>query len=97
MAMNRFQRPLGDLPYRKLYLVVAEGSKTEPQYFSMFNDEQAFFRVKCFNGKHASAPPKLLALMKKQLSAEGLKDSDEAWIVVDKDSWTDEQLRILLQ
>jgi len=92
MGNIRFQRPLGNRPYRKLYLIVAEGSKTEPQYFSMFNSDEAYFRVKCYHGKHASAPPQLLKLMTAQKKSEGLKLTDEAWIVVDKDTWTDLQL-----
>ena len=30
--------------------------------------------------------------MKKHLEKEGLKKTDEAWLVVDKDQWSDEHL-----
>ena len=35
--------------------------------------------------------------MTDHLESEGLKPSDEAWLVVDKDQWTDEQLTQLHQ
>lgn len=35
--------------------------------------------------------------MSDHLESEGLKSSDEAWLVVDKDQWTEEQLRQLHQ
>jgi len=35
--------------------------------------------------------------MTDHLESEGLKSSDEAWLVVDKDQWTDEQLTQLHQ
>jgi hypothetical protein len=96
MSIKKFKRPLGDRAYKKLYVIVTEGAKTEPQYFSMFNHDDMLFRIKCINSKDASAPPKLLGIMKKFLGEESLKDTDEAWIVIDKDSWTNEQLQSLL-
>jgi hypothetical protein len=97
MSTRRLHRPLGERSYRKLFLIVTEGSKTEPQYFSLFNNDDVLFRVKCLDSKGASAPPKLLAQMRRYLANEGLKASDEAWIVTDKDSWTDDQLKALYQ
>ena len=35
--------------------------------------------------------------MENYLQKESLKKTDEAWIVVDKDDWTEQQLRELLQ
>lgn len=35
--------------------------------------------------------------MESYLKEEGLKASDEAWLVVDKDQWTEEQLSLLYQ
>jgi hypothetical protein len=39
----------------------------------------------------------VLARMESYLKEEGLKASDEAWLVVDKDQWTEEQLSLLYQ
>ena len=43
----RFQRPLGERRYKKLFVVSVEGSKTEPQYFAIFNQPQSIVLVKC--------------------------------------------------
>lgn len=89
---RKFQRPLGERRYRKIFVLAVEGSKTEPQYFAVFNNQNSVIRVNCLKGKHDSAPPQVLARMEKHLKKEGLKISDEAWLVVDKDKWTDDQL-----
>ncbi|MBO7722391.1 MAG: RloB domain-containing protein [Thermoguttaceae bacterium] len=87
-----FIRPLGERPYRKLFVIAVEGMKTEPQYFAIFNDKKSVIRIKCLRGSRESSPPQVLRRMKTHLRREGLKRSDEAWLVVDKDQWTDEQL-----
>lgn len=45
--LRTFQRPLGERRYKKLFVVSVEGSKTEPQYFSIFNQPQSIVLVKC--------------------------------------------------
>ena len=90
-----FQRPLGERRYRKLFVIAVEGVKTEPQYFAVFNDRQAVIRVHCLKGRNDSAPPQVLKRMEGHLRQEELRSSDEAWLVVDKDQWTDEQLAAL--
>lgn len=92
---RKFQRPLGERRYRKLFVIAAEGVKTEPQYFAIFNDQQAVIRVNCLKGSNDSSPPQVLKRMEDHLRREDLKSSDEAWLVVDKDQWTDEQLALL--
>lgn len=67
-SRRSFQRPRGERRYRRIFLIAAEGTKTEPQYFGMFNGQESVIWVKC------------------------IKDSDEAWLVVDKDRWTDQDL-----
>ncbi|MCP4410324.1 MAG: RloB domain-containing protein [Gammaproteobacteria bacterium] len=89
---RRFQRPVGDRRYRKIFFIASEGSKTEPTYFSVFNDTKSVIHVKCLKSRHDSAPPQVLKRMERHIKQEGLKSTDEAWLVVDKDSWTDEQL-----
>lgn len=92
-----FKRPLGERRYRKLYVIAVEGVKTEPQYFSLVSNLQAVVHVTCLKDKHDSAPPQVLRRMTKHLREQNLRNSDEAWLVVDKDSWTDPQLRELHQ
>jgi hypothetical protein len=89
---REFRRPLGTRRYRKLIVIAAEGVKTEPQYFAIFGDQQSVIKVKCLKGRYESSPPQVLKRMEKHLKQEALRSSDEAWLVVDKDRWTDEQL-----
>lgn len=89
---RQFQRPLGKLRYRKLFVIAVEGANTEPQYFALFNDQQSVIKVNCLQSKHESSPPQVLKRMEKYLKKESLKPTDEAWLVCDKDHWRDDQL-----
>ncbi len=94
----RFQRPLGERRYKKLFVVSVEGSKTEPQYFAIFNHPQSIVLVKCLKRPSTeSSPIHVLKKIQAYLKKESLRKTDEAWIVVDKDAWTEDQLRELLQ
>jgi hypothetical protein len=89
---RKFQRPLGERRYRKLFVIAVEGIKTEPQYFAIFNNQQSIIHVNCLKGTSDSSPPQVLQRMEDHLKKESLKSSDEAWLVVDKDQWTNDQL-----
>ena len=91
---RRFQRPLGERRYRKLFVISVEGDKTEPQYFTIFNNQNSVIRVNCLKGKHSS-PRHVLDRMKQYLRSQSLRSSDEAWLVVDKDQWINDQLALL--
>lgn len=92
MPRRSFQRSLGKRRYRKLFVIAVEGAKTEPQYFNIFNDQQSVIHVNCIKGNYKNSPLQVLKRMKARLQEKELKSSDEAWLVVDKDQWTDEQL-----
>ncbi len=92
-----FRRPSRQLVYRKLFVIAVEGMKTEPQYFAIFNDQKSVIQVKCLKHNHDSSPIQVLKRMREYIMKEGLRKSDEAWLVVDKDQWTDEQLLQLYQ
>jgi hypothetical protein len=94
---RRFRRPLGERRYRKLFVIAVEGAKTEPQYFTLLNNQQSIIRVNCLQGKRDSSPPQVLRRMEGYLKKEAMKKSDEAWLVVDKDQWTDTQLAQLFE
>ncbi|MFZ4099954.1 MAG: hypothetical protein ACOYKZ_06495, partial [Chlamydiia bacterium] len=56
---RQFERPLGDRRYRKLFVIAVEGTKTEPHYFAIFNDQNSVIRVNCLKGglvKRSPAP-----------------------------------------
>ncbi|MCY4603166.1 MAG: RloB family protein [Gemmatimonadetes bacterium] len=92
---RNFRRPLGERRYRKLFIVATEGAKTEPQYFVILNNQNLVIHVDCIKSKDRSSPLQVLKRMKDRLKQETLKNSDEAWLVVDKDQWTDKQLEQL--
>ena len=96
---RRLQRPLGERRYKKLFVIAVEGEKTEPLYFSIFNDDSRVVHVRCLEGKTESAPPHVLRRMVRYLADEeaDLKKTDEAWLVVDKDQWSEQQLLPLHQ
>ena len=89
---RRFARPPGERRYRKMFVLATEGSKTESQYFSIFNDANLTVHIKFLRGGDRSAPAQVLKRMRDYLEEIGLESSDEAWLVVDRDQWTDEQL-----
>lgn len=89
---RQFRRRLGQRRYRRLFILAVEGEKTEPQYFEIFNDQQFQIQVECLFKRHRSSPDKVLRRIKDRLKNVSLKKTDEAWVVVDKDQWTDEQL-----
>ncbi|WP_219988817.1 RloB family protein [Leucothrix pacifica] len=98
MAKRRsFPRPSAQRRYRKLFVLAVEGTVTEPQYFQMFNSEVSIIQVKCLKGGHKSGPFHVLKRMKKYLDDVELRKTDEAWLVVDKDEWSDSQLNELYQ
>ncbi len=101
MAKRRpFQRPLGQLPYKKLFIIAVEGNKTEVQYFNYLKnlpDLQSIAQIECLKSNHKSSPPQVLKKMLNYCKKESLKESDEAWLVVDKDQWTDQQLMQLYE
>jgi len=92
---RKFKRALGQRSYRKLYVIVAEGIKTEPQYFAIFNNMQLVIKVNCLRRRGGSSPDKVLKQMQDYIRDESLRVSDEAWLVVDKDEWTNDQLTAL--
>lgn len=88
-----FTRRCSNRTYRKLFVIATEGAKTEPQYFIIFQTlkkEQVIIHLR--KGKNKSDPENVLKRMKEYLKTERLKPSDEAWLVVDKDQWRDDQI-----
>lgn len=95
---SSFARRTGSRPYRKLFLIVTEGTKTEPDYFRMVRQlviqeaTSSEINVQCTGGLDGSDPKNLLGRMEEQLQIKNLKPSDEAWIVMDRDNWLPKDL-----
>ena len=82
----------GTRRYRRVFFIETEGSVSEPQYFEMLNNICAPVQVKTLKRLAGSAPQYLLAGMRRWLAHEGLRPTDQAWIVVDTDSWPEGRL-----
>ncbi len=95
--IRQFRRPLGIRRYNKIFIVAAEGDKTEPQYFKMMNTiNTSVIHYKCLKNLHGSSPKQILKVMKDHIKANGLDKRDEAWLVVDRDDWSEDHLKTLL-
>jgi hypothetical protein len=57
-----FQRPTGQRRYRKVFVIAVEGTKTEPQYFSLFNSPGSFVWINCLKGHKGSSPQKQVVI-----------------------------------
>jgi hypothetical protein len=94
---NRYKRKLGNRRYRVLFLLSVEGAVTEQQYLNMFNSDDSIIKIECIKKSNRSSPKEVLKAIKKFLAKIDLKKDDEAWLIVDKDQWPDDQLRELFQ
>ncbi len=72
-------------------MLAVEGTKTEPQYFSVFN-QQGPITVKCLSRPRGNDPLHVLGRMKRYLKKQDLKNTDQAWLVMDMDQWTEDHL-----
>ena len=85
--------------YCPLVLVSSEGTVTEPEYLHAFGrqvlrDSVSFRFVP--RGTDGVSPDAVLKRMKHEMNRMSLRKGDEAWLVLDRDRWTDDQLRPLL-
>jgi hypothetical protein len=88
---SRFKRLLGERRYKRMFVIVAEGTVTELQYFRLL-DGEAIVHVNCLENKTSLSPDKALIRVKEHVQKHGLRAGDEAWVVVDRDAWLEEHL-----
>jgi hypothetical protein len=88
----------------KLFAIACEGGKREPGYFSVFKYASGRVSVDIIEdiisnhemkSKHElkSAPRWVLDRAVKYIEKEGLSEEDDLWFVMDKDNWSELQLR----
>lgn len=96
---KKLRRKSANKPYRKIFILSTEGKITEPDYFSMFDNDN--IHIKIVKGKskktRKSSPDSVLQRMSEYLEEEKLKKekSDQYWLVIDKDMWLDSQIQPL--
>jgi len=88
---SRFRRKLGQRRYKRMFVIVAEGTVTEQEYFALFGEE-SIVRVKCLRNRRNLPPRDALRRVRDYVLEEGLRSTDEAWVVVDRNGWLDEHL-----
>jgi len=102
VSQNRFKRQVKSRRYNKIFFIACEGAVTEPGYFnnlkSILPSCNPNISLHCLDGHNHSAPMQVLQRIKEYVLSEKFKDDlDEAWLVVDKDDWDDEQLMLLYE
>lgn len=90
MAKRRrsFDRRAPARSYRKRFVIATEGQETEPRYFSMFNSRYSTVQVVLLKSKRKTSPGQVLDRLKKA----DIGKNDKAWIVIDRDTWEEEEL-----
>ena len=88
---RNFSRSTNKRTYKKLFILACEGTKTEPQYFDIFSN-QNIIKIEIINKGHSSTPLQALNEMRKHLETAELRPDDEAWLIIDKDDWDDRDI-----
>jgi len=92
----------------RLFAIACEGGKREPEYFNLFRFISKRVAVDIIDEvvsdvdmeqthQHKSAPKWVLNRAMMYIEKEGLSEEDELWFVLDKDRWSDEQLREIFE
>ena len=88
----QFTRSSGKRFYKRLFLVGVEGTRTECDYFSMF--DSAYVHVIPVASREGNSPKRVLTALKAAVPRFQLRDGDYLWIVVDRDEWPEEELEL---
>ncbi|MBQ3565355.1 MAG: RloB domain-containing protein [Alphaproteobacteria bacterium] len=83
-----------NLPVKRIFHLIPEGTKTEPQYFSMFRSDN--YVIKIHKNRRNETSPKGLIKRANSVEKENrLSKIDQIWIISDKDNWTYEHFKSL--
>ncbi len=88
----RFKRLPGKRAYRKMFVIAVEGKKTEQDYFHILNSQNSVIHIHCIKSSNQSSPSHVLKRMDNYLKQQSLRKTDEAWLVIDRDMWSETQL-----
>ena len=88
----QFTRSSGKRFYKRLFLVGVEGTRTECDYFSMFNS--AYVHAVPVASREGNSPKKVLSALKAAIPRYQLRDGDYLWIVVDRDEWAEDEIEL---
>jgi hypothetical protein len=90
----RNARRSGFLKPKKFFIIATEGALTEKIYFDEFKPpREAAFQVKVLeNRKHKTRPKQVFKRLVSYSGEFALAPDDELWLVIDRDSWTQDEL-----
>ena len=84
------ERLAGKRDIKKLFVIVTEGTKTEPTYFQDLSADDRFrnpsVHVRIIQAENSS-PEHVLARLTEFDSEFELGDNDDLWLVIDRDGW----------
>jgi len=95
----RFKRQTGIRSYRKIFFLSVEGAKTEVEYFTFFYNFDlpiSMTLIKRPSGKSSPAHVFKQLITRIGRNSEKLMKKDEAWIIIDRDDWPEDQIQKLL-
>jgi hypothetical protein len=83
-------------PKEKIFVLAYEGNNTEALYFeafretTLFNDDKIYlYSLRRSKGDTNSAPTHVFNKLKREAKEEyNLKKTDELWMIIDRDQWT---------
>ena len=80
---------------KRLYVIATEGAETEPIYFQEFHPgRDGAFRLKILgNPNHKSRPTEVVQRLIAYEKRERPGKDTEFWAVIDRDAWTEQELR----
>lgn len=82
---------------QKIFHVAMEGAKTEWQYLNVIANLNHHVRFKAVAKGHGKSPRQLQKAMRRYLEGGNVKPSDEAWIILDVNSWKRDHIRELIK
>ena len=91
---KRLKRIYGKRRYRRIFIIATEGKVTEVEYFNGFNNKDTTCHIECIT-KKGNSPSQVKAKLKEHLKDKTLHKKDEAWLVVDRDQWNEDDLNSL--
>lgn len=90
-----FKRNVAIREQNKRFVIATEGSVTEPEYFDKFRHRGGIV-IDIPNKETNSSPKDVLRVLRKSLKERPLDKNDEAWMVIDRDDWSVDQINAVL-
>ncbi|QSH41050.1 RloB family protein [Lentisphaerota bacterium ZTH] len=93
---RNFSRKSSLKRYESICFIISEGKKTEVDYFKIIQGKiSTVIDIKNKIPKHSA--PKYVLQKAIEIKNKGIRKKDAIWILVDKDSWSDQQLDEVFQ